>query len=79
MPEKRKELIEIDKEVLRKEAELFREKYEINFEARNQKIQTNNNQQNNMYIAEIKKEKWYKRAINKILKFFKINNKKTSI
>lgn len=82
LPEERKELIEIDKEQLRREEETLREKYAINFEDRKQKIKEdniqesdtseNNVQKNNMYMTKIKEEKWYKKIINKILIFFRI-------
>lgn len=81
LPEKRKELIEIDKEQLRREEEILREKYAINFEDRKQRIKEdnipesdtseNNVQKNNMYMTETKEEKWYKIIINKFLSFFK--------
>lgn len=81
-PEKRRELLEIDQEELKKEEEILREKYAINFEDRKQKIKENqiqesdiienNTQKNNMYMTELKEEKWYKKIINKILSFFKL-------
>lgn len=81
-PEKRMKLLKIDQEELKKEEEILREKYAINFEDRKQKIKENsiqendiienNTQKNNMYMTELKKEKWYKKIINKILNFFKI-------
>lgn len=81
-PEKRNKLLEIDQEELKKEEEILREKYAINFEDRKQRIKENsiqendiienNTQKNNMYMTDLKEEKWYKKIINKILSFFKI-------
>lgn len=75
LPEKRKELIEIDREILQKEEEILREKYSINFEARKNKINENNNLKNaitnEVQIIEYK-ESIFKRVINKILKFLHI-------
>lgn len=69
------ELLQIDKEELNREEEILREKYEINFDERKQRIKENsldNKKVENVYMTEIKEEKWYKKIINKILKFFKI-------
>lgn len=74
-PEKRMELLQIDKEELNREEEILREKYAINFDERKRKIKEDsidNKRTENMYMTEIKQEKWYKKIINKILKFFKI-------
>lgn len=75
LPEKRKELIEIDREILQKEEEILREKYSINFESRKNKINENNNPENTIkkevQIIEYK-ESIFKRIINKILKFLHI-------
>lgn len=75
LPEKRKELIEIDREILQKEEEILREKYSINFESRKNKINENNNPENaikkEVQIIEYK-EPIYKRIVNKILKFLHI-------
>ncbi len=72
MPEKRKELIEIDREILQRKEEILREKYVINFEARNNKINENNNIENIItkeeQITEYK-ESIFKRIVYKILKF----------
>lgn len=72
LPEKRKELIEIDREILQREEEILREKYTINFEARKNKINENNNLENTntkeKQISEYK-EPIFKRIINKILEF----------
>lgn len=81
-PEKRRKLLEIDQEELKREEKILREKYAINFEDRKQKIKENqiqesdiienNTQKNNTYMTELKKKKWYKNIINKILGFFKL-------
>lgn len=75
LPEKRKELIEIDREILQKEEEILREKYSINFESRKNKINENNNLENaitkEVRIIEYK-EPIFKRIVNKILKFLHI-------
>lgn len=79
LPEKRKELIEIDRGILQREEEILREKYTINFEARKNKINENNNLENTntkeKQITEYK-EPIFKRIVNKILSFlhFKIKN-----
>ena len=67
-------LLEIDQEELKKEEEILREKYEIDFSDIKQRIKENKIEkaQENVYITEIKEEKWYKKIINKILSFFKL-------
>lgn len=74
-PEKRLELLKKDDETLKKEEEILKEKYTIDFNNRNQRIKNNNIEEikeKNLYLTEKKEEKWYKKIINKILKFFKI-------
>ena len=68
--EKKKQLIERDKEELKKEEQILHEKYKIDFQKRNDKIQNSSHQQNNKYMVKVLEEKWYKRIINKILQIF---------
>lgn len=75
-PERRNKLLEIDQEELKRQEEVLQEKYEIHFKDRKQRIKENNIEENtkkeNVYMTDIKEEKWYKKIINKILSFFKI-------
>lgn len=75
LPEKRKELLEIEQEELKKEEERLKEKYAINFEARKKEINENNNIKNTItkeeQIIEYK-EPIFKRIINKILEILHI-------
>lgn len=81
MPEKRKELLEIDREKIKEKEEILREKYKVDFNKRNQSIREksiyikNNPEKileaNNVYLEKVKKDKWYKTIINKILSIFK--------
>lgn len=64
--EQRRKIIAKEKYDTQKIEEEKREKYTIDFN----KIKHIDN--DNVYIAEIKEEKWYKKIINKILRFFKI-------
>lgn len=65
--EQRKRIIEKENYDKQKIEEEKREKYQFSFEDRKQKIK-----EKNMYMTEIKEEKWYKKIINKILNFFRI-------
>lgn len=75
LPNKRKELIDIDKKILKREEDYLINNYNINFET---KINKKNSPikksipENTIYITPIKKEKWYKKFLNKLLKFLHI-------
>lgn len=72
--EERKKLIEKDKDEIEKEKEILNKKYNIDFRniKENKEYNGNNEKKHtNMSLIEIKKEKWYKRIMNKILNFFK--------
>lgn len=75
--EERKKLILQEKEKQNKIEEKNEEKYNINFKknADNKKdgIDETRNSQENL-LVKVKKEKWYKKLINKIRKILKINN-----
>lgn len=76
--EERNQLLKKDKIEIQKEEEIISKKYKIDFETRKEKNKQMNEiqkEEKNVYIQEIKQEKWYEKIINKILKFFKIKKK----
>ena len=80
--EQRRKIIAKENYDKQKIEEEKRKKYSFDFEDRKQKIKENttqksdvnenNIQNNNIYMTEVKEENWFKRIINKVLKFLKI-------
>jgi len=61
-----------DKKEIEEKEKILQEKYNIDFEKRKECIESKE-QSKNMYLVEIKKERWYQRIIKKIFEFFKTN------
>lgn len=76
--EERTQLLKKEKIEIQREEEILSKKYEIDFKTRKEKNKQRNEiqkEEKNVYIQEIKQEKWYEKIINKILKIFKIKKK----
>lgn len=76
--EERNQLLKKEKIEIQREEEILSKKYEIDFKTRKEKNKQMNEiqkEEKNVYIQEIKQEKWYEKIINKILKIFKIKKK----
>ena len=74
--EKRQQLLENDNKELKMQEKILREKYEIDFEKIKNSRKKNNTLKDKQdspqkQLIETKKESWFKRVFNKLLKFFK--------
>lgn len=67
---KKKELLEKEKQELKKIEEINKEKYEIDFEKMKKQHLNATIKENTGYMIEVPKEKWYMKLINKIRKIF---------
>lgn len=67
MPEQRKELLIKDKKEIDEAEQILRDKYEINFQKRNENLNISNKQNDNIAISVVR-EKWYKKLFNMIFR-----------